>query len=250
MLPELVSTAVEIMGDAYPEVRKNAGFITDVIAKEEERFRHTLRTGVAILEDELVSGAGATLPGATAFKLHDTFGFPLELTQEIADERGVTVDVAGFNTEMNEQRRRAKDARKAAGVDDERIDTYRELVEQFGTTEFTGYASSVTEGVRVLAVIPLGDGVEIFLDRTPFYAESGGQVGDTGQITTPTGRAEVTDTTFALPGLRRHAARVVEGTVTAGQEATAAIDASLARRHPPQPHRYPRPALGAARGLG
>src|SRR3954470_12722215 len=93
VLPELVGTAVDVMGDAFPEVRRNATFITDVIAKEEERFRHTLRTGVAILDDELAS-IGATLGGATAFKLHDTFGFPLELTQEIADERGVTVDIA------------------------------------------------------------------------------------------------------------------------------------------------------------
>jgi alanyl-tRNA synthetase len=226
VLPELVGTAVAIMGDAYPEVRKNAGFITDVIAKEEERFRHTLRTGVAILEDELAASGGSTLVGGTAFKLHDTFGFPLELTEEIAGERGVAVDVAGFNAEMSEQRRRAKEARKAEGVDDDRIDAYRELVEQFGITEFTGYASTETEGVRVLAVVPAGDGVEVFLDRTPFYAESGGQVGDTGEITTTTGRAEVLDTTFALPGLRRHTARLTSGTVTAGQEATATIDAA------------------------
>jgi alanyl-tRNA synthetase len=226
VLPDLVGTAVDIMGDAYPDVRKNAGFITDVIAKEEERFRHTLRTGVAILEDELAASGGSTLAGGTAFKLHDTYGFPLELTEEIAGERGVAVDVAGFNIEMNEQRRRAKEARKADGVDDERVDGYRELVEQFGITEFTGYASTETDGVRVLAVVPAGDGVEIFLDRTPFYAESGGQVGDTGEIITATGRAEVLDTTFALPGLRRHTARIVDGTVTAGQEAIASIDAA------------------------
>jgi alanyl-tRNA synthetase len=226
VLPDLVGTAVDIMGDAYPDVRRNAGFITDVIAKEEERFRHTLRTGVAILEDELAASGGTTLAGGTAFKLHDTYGFPLELTEEIAGERGVAVDVAGFNTEMSEQRRRAKDARKAEGVDDDRLDGYRELVEQFGTTEFTGYAATTTDGVRVLAVVPAGDGVEIFLDRTPFYAESGGQVGDTGDITTATGRAEVLDTTYALPGLRRHTARIVDGTVTAGQEAIATVDAA------------------------
>jgi alanyl-tRNA synthetase len=224
VLPELVATAVDVMGDAFPDVRRNASFITDVIAREEERFRHTLRTGVAILEDELAAG-GTTLPGSAAFKLHDTYGFPLELTQEIADERGVTVDVAGFNVEMTEQRRRAKEARKAEGVDEDRVDAYRELVEQFGTTEFTGYASSRTEGARVLAVLETPGGVEIFLDRTPFYAESGGQVGDTGDIATDTGRAEVLDTTFALPGLRRHTARIVDGQVTAGQEAIAAIDA-------------------------
>ena len=226
MLPPLVETAIDIMGDAYPDLRTNQDFIVGVITKEEERFRHTLRNGLSILTDELnTTGAGNTLPGSTAFRLHDTFGFPLELTQEIADERGVAVDVTGFNTEMAEQRRRAKEARKAEGVDDERIDTYRELVEQFGTTEFTGYSDTTTTGTRVLAVLPVDDGVEIFLDRTPFYAESGGQVGDTGEVVTPTGRAEVVDTTFALPGLRRHVARVVDGAVSAGQEATAAIDA-------------------------
>jgi alanyl-tRNA synthetase len=224
VLPELVATAVDVMGDAFPDVRRNASFITDVIAREEERFRHTLRTGVAILEDELAEG-GTTLPGSAAFKLHDTYGFPLELTQEIAEERGVTVDVAGFNVEMTEQRRRAKEARKAEGVDEDRVDAYRELVEQFGTTEFTGYGSSRTEGARVLAVLDTPGGFEIFLDRTPFYAESGGQVGDTGDIATDTGRAEVLDTTFALPGLRRHTARIVDGQITAGQEAVAAIDA-------------------------
>ena len=226
MLPPLVETAIDIMGDAYPDLRTNQDFIVGVITKEEERFRHTLRNGLSILTDELnTTGAGNTLPGSTAFRLHDTFGFPLELTQEIADERGVAVDVTGFNTEMAEQRRRAKEARKAEGVDDERIDTYRELVEQFGTTEFTGYSDTTTTGTRVLAVLPIDDGVEIFLDRTPFYAESGGQVGDTGEVVTSTGRAEVVDTTFALPGLRRHVARVVDGAVSAGQEATAAIDA-------------------------
>ncbi|HEY1279832.1 MAG TPA: alanine--tRNA ligase, partial [Acidimicrobiales bacterium] len=151
MLPPLVETAIDIMGDAYPDLRTNQDFIVGVITKEEERFRHTLRNGLSILTDELATtGAGNTLPGSTAFRLHDTFGFPLELTQEIADERGVTVDVTGFNTEMAEQRRRAKEARKAEGVDDERIDTYRELVEQFGTTEFTGYSEATTTGTRVL----------------------------------------------------------------------------------------------------
>ncbi|HEX6787586.1 MAG TPA: alanine--tRNA ligase-related protein, partial [Acidimicrobiales bacterium] len=194
----------------------------------------TLRTGLTILEDELSSGA-TVLPGAAAFKLHDTFGFPLEVTTEITAERGVDVDIDGFNVEMAEQRRRAKEARKTGGVDDDRVDRYRELVEQFGTTEFFG--DSDDEGdVRVLAVVPVAsaDGadagtVEIFTDRTPFYAESGGQVGDTGTITTATGRATVLDTTYALPGLRRHVARVEEGELVAGQEAHAAIDADRRR---------------------
>ena len=120
--------------------------------------------------------------------LHDTYGFPLEVTTEITAERGVEVDIDGFNAEMTEQRVRAKAARKAGGgADDERVEQYREIVEHFGITEFVGYEHDAVEA-RVLAVVPAADGtVEVFLDRSPFYAESGGQVGDSGTITTDTG---------------------------------------------------------------
>jgi alanyl-tRNA synthetase len=163
--------------------------------------------------------------------LHDTYGFPLELTQEIAGEREIEVDLSGFQDEMTAQRQRAKAARKDASADDGRLEGYREVIEQFGTTDFVGYADDESQS-RVLAVLPAGrdddgrDLVEIFLDRTPFYAESGGQVGDTGTIATETGTATVLDTTFALPNLRRHTAVVADGgAVTGGQEATARIDA-------------------------
>ena len=224
VMPSLVETAIDVMGNAYPDVSKNRDFIVGVLTREEERFRQTLKTGLTILEDELVAHP-TTLPGSTAFMLHDTYGFPLELTEEIAGERGVGVDGDGFETEMREQRRRAKAARKGAAVDDDRLDSYREIVEQFGITEFLGYTDSSTES-RVLAVLPgVEHGtVEIFLDRTPFYAESGGQVGDAGTISADTGVAEVLDTTFALPGLRRHVARVLTGDIAAGATATAAID--------------------------
>jgi alanyl-tRNA synthetase len=231
VMPDLAEIAVDVMGNAYPDVARQRDFITGVLAKEEERFRQTLRHGLTILEHELERGT-TQLSGSTAFVLHDTYGFPLELTQEIAGERGVEVDVAGFEAEMSEQRRRAKAARQQGG-DDANLDTYRELVEQFGTTTFVGYLEDSAEA-RVLAVLPHhGRGVEglegaelveVFLDRTPFYAESGGQVGDRGTIRTETGVVEVLDTTFALPNLRRHVGRVVEGTVTPGQTATAAID--------------------------
>jgi alanyl-tRNA synthetase len=241
VMPRLVETAVDVMGNAYPDVVKNRDFILGVLTREEERFRHTLRTGLGILDEEIaaatstVDGSAApsasrrVIAGSTAFLLHDTYGFPLELTQEIAGERDVDVDVGGFATEMTAQRERAKAARKGVDVDDALVERYREVVEQFGTTDFLGYTDDRTEG-RVLAVVESsadGDAgtVEIFLDRTPFYAESGGQIGDTGTITTDTGTAEVLDTTFALPGLRRHTARIVDGTITAGQPATAEIDA-------------------------
>ena len=125
---------------------------------------------------------------------------------------------------MTQQRERAKAARKTGTVDEGLVERYREIVDQFGITEFLGYAEPTSEA-RVVGVVESTDGtVEIFLDRTPFYAESGGQVGDTGTITTETGSAEVLDTTFALPGLRRHVARITTGAVTPGQKATASID--------------------------
>jgi alanyl-tRNA synthetase len=224
VMPQLTEVAIDVMSNAYPDLRKNQDFIVSVIAKEEERFRHTLKNGLSILDTALSDDDEAeVLSGSTAFLLHDTYGFPLELTQEIASERNVEVDLAGFTTEMTAQRERAKAAAKGA-VDDATLDGYREVVEQFGVTEFVGYSDNEAQS-RVLAVMEADDGiVEIFLDRTPFYAESGGQIGDTGAIVTDTGRAEVLDTTFALPSLRRHTARIVDGVVTAGQVATATID--------------------------
>ena len=195
------------------------------------RSSRALKNGLTILDGELESES-SELSGSTAFLLHDTYGFPLELTQEIAGERNVSVDLDGFSADMAAQRDRAKAAQKGAGegVD---LDAYRDVVDQFGVTEFLGYSNDVTES-RVLAVIPVdggagdgeGDGtVDIFLDRTPFYAESGGQIGDTGTISTETGRAMVLDTTFALPNLRRHRARIEAGDIMPGQTAIAEIDA-------------------------
>lgn len=222
VMPRLTETAIGIMSEAYPDLHKNHDFIVGVLTKEEERFRQTLKTGVAILEDELQTAK--SLSGATAFRLHDTYGFPLELTQEIAAERNVEVDIEGFEGEMQAQRKRAKSARKGARTDDSLIDSYREVLEQFGTTTFVGYTDDECDA-RVLAVIEGADEtVEIFVDVTPFYAESGGQVGDTGTISTETGQADVLDTTFALPGLRRHVCRITNGSITAGQMAHARIN--------------------------
>ena len=239
VMPSLAETAISVMGNAYPDVIKNRDFVINVLAREEERFRQTLKTGLSILEDELADQQHG-LAGSTAFLLHDTYGFPLELTEEIAGERGVSVDTDGFNSEMAAQRERAKAARKGKAADDDRLDGYRDVVEQFGVTEFVGYTHDTTEA-RVLAVLPGGttdDGtetVEIFLDRTPFYAEAGGQVGDTGTIVTEEGEARVLDTTYALPGLRRHVAVVTSGAIEPGAVATASIDverrAAIRRNH-------------------
>jgi alanyl-tRNA synthetase len=237
VMPRLAETAIDVMGNAYPDIIKNRDFVVSVMTKEEERFRQTLKNGLHILDGEIEANP-TELSGSTAFLLHDTYGFPLELTQEISGERNVAVDLDGFATEMTAQRERAKAAQKGAG-DGVDLDAYREVVEQFGLTEFVGYVDEQSDS-RVLAVVDVvddrndGDLVDIFLDRTPFYAESGGQIGDTGTIVTDTGRAEVIDTTFALPNLRRHRARI-DGVITAGQAAVASIDgdrrAAIRRNH-------------------
>jgi alanyl-tRNA synthetase len=224
--PALVDEVVAIMGDDYPELVASHDFVRQTVEREEARFRETLRTGSAILDTELARlGKGEVLPGDVAFQLHDTYGFPLEVTQEIVAEQGVEVDQAGFDAAMAEQRRRAKEARKQVGADGDGA-AFHDVLRDFGPTEFVG--RTVDESpARVLAVLPDGDDgeVSIFLDRTPFYAEAGGQVGDTGTITTESGRAEVLDTTYGAPELHRHQARVVEGEIRPGQEAQAAIDA-------------------------
>ena len=215
VMPSLSETAVEVMGVAYPDLKKNRDFILGVLTREEERFRHTLKTGLSILEEDFAAGS-TTLSGSSAFLLHDTYGFPLELTQEIAAERGIAVDEAGFEAEMSRQRTRAKDARRTGGADADRVETYREILERHGTTEFVGYVVDSAEAT-IIAVVPGDDGrVEVFLDGTPFYAESGGQVGDNGWISGEGLDLRVVDTTFALPGLRRHVCEVLAGDPMAG----------------------------------
>jgi alanyl-tRNA synthetase len=229
VMPKLTETALEVMRSAYPELDANKDFILGVLTKEEESFRQTLKTGVTILEDEL-SGGAKKLGGSTAFLLHDTYGFPLELTQEIASERNVEVDVEGFEKEMSAQRKRAKSARKGAAVDASSVESYRAVMEQHGTTTFVGYETTESTST-VLTVLPVvsdstegGNTVEIFLDLTAFYAESGGQVGDTGVITSSTGEARVVDTTFALPGLRKHTCEMTRGVIESGQQVQAYVD--------------------------
>ena len=226
VMPTLAETAISVMSGAYPDLLTNKDFIVNVLSREEERFRQTLKTGLTILEGELSTGA-KTMSGSTAFTLHDTYGFPIELTEEIAGERNVQVDVEGFGREMQEQRDRAKSARKGSSVSAATVDSYREVMEQFGTTNFVGYGSNQCEAtvLSVLQNVEAGPNmVEVFLDVSPFYAESGGQVGDTGTIRTESGELQVIDTTFALPGLRRHTCSVVNGSVEIGQSAKASIN--------------------------
>jgi alanyl-tRNA synthetase len=222
VLVPMIERTVQLMGDAYPVIVEQHDFVSEILSREESAFRRTLATGSQILDNQLGDlPEGGVLDGAVAFQLHDTYGFPFEVTQEVADLRGYGVDVAGFEDAMEAQRDRARKARRSGGVaSGDEVDEIQRILAEHGPTEFTG-RDEYESGATVIGIV--GDG--LFLDRTPFYAEAGGQVGDTGTITTPTGTVEVTDTTYALPGLHRHTFKVVEGTVEVGQQATARIDA-------------------------
>ena len=229
VVPALVEATIEVMGDDYPSLVEKADHILDVATREEEKFRRTLESGHQLLDTELSSSP--VLSGATAFRLHDTYGFPIELTSEIAAERGIEVDLEGFEREMAVQRERARAAWK--GGDSAAAEmVYREILEQYGLTDFRGYEEERTRG-RILSILADGEPieraeegrmVEVFLDRTTFYGESGGQVGDTGFIETETGTIVVGDTKHAIHGLHGHRGTVVKGYVAAGQDAVATID--------------------------
>jgi alanyl-tRNA synthetase len=222
--PPLVDACVAVMADAYPELARQSDFIRNVAGREETHFRGTLRSGLAMLDAEL---AGMTVvSGEVAFRLHDTHGFPIELTREIAAERGAAVDEAGFESAMARQREQSKQAGRKIAAEGGLSEEYRRLLDQGGPTRFLGYTdTSATASVLAVLSVDGGDVVEIFLDQTPFYAEGGGQVGDTGTIETDTGRVRIDDTTYAAPGLIRHTGRIERGVIGAGQIATAAIDA-------------------------
>jgi alanyl-tRNA synthetase len=234
VMPTMVDAAVSSLGSAYPEIATNRELIVNTVGREETRFRATLERGLELLDEILERG---DISGEDGFRLHDTLGFPIDLTREIAGERGRAVDLEGFDARMQEQRQRAQAAHKAAGgAATAPVELYREILDEHGPTEFTG-RQEYTSSARVLGLVAGGERtnraepgttVDVILDRTPFYAESGGQVGDTGTITVPaTGaRLEVSDTQYGLPGtLVVHRARVADGpAVVEGDEVEAAID--------------------------
>ena len=217
----MVDAVVEVMEEAYPDLARNHGYVRDVIDREEQRFRQTLRTGQAILDGRMAGLApGQPIDGDVAFLLHDTYGFPLEVTVEIAAERGVEVDTEGFAAAMSEQQERARSARSVAAADD--VAPFVALLSAAGPTEFTGRAELASVG----EVLYAADG-RVVLDRTPFYAESGGQIGDTGEMSCEaTGaRARVTDTVYGVDGLHVHIVEPISGELRAGDEVTASVDA-------------------------
>ncbi|MFZ8909880.1 MAG: alanine--tRNA ligase [Candidatus Nanopelagicales bacterium] len=233
---DLMGTTITTMAPQYPELNDEASRITTVSVQEEGAFLQTLRTGTQIFDmaaSEVRNNGGGVLPGEQAFVLHDTYGFPIDLTLEMAREQGLDVDEAGFRELMTEQRERAKaDARsRKAGVAS--VTAYREVLERGGTTGFTGYVETLSEGVvtgilRDGAVVPVareGDHVEIVLNRTPFYAEAGGQLGDHGRITSAGGASlEVYDVQTPVPGLFIHRATVSAGELTVGEEILGHVD--------------------------
>lgn len=229
--PGLADITVDIMSDAYPDLGAERDFIKEVVEREEVGFRRTLETGYAMLEDALEESTENRIDGSTAFRLHDTYGFPIELTTEIAGERGATVDRDGFDAAMEEQRRRSR--LLSFDADDfQAAEIIRDVLDSAGTTEFVGYEletspalilAIVREGEMVTSAAE-GEEVELFVDRTPFYAEGGGQVGDTGEIVTETGAVRVVDTQAPVTGLHGHKARVVRGSIALGQDAHAEID--------------------------
>jgi alanyl-tRNA synthetase len=223
--PALVAGVVETMGEWYPDLARSADFVSGVAQREEERFRATLRSGLALLDTELERGE-PVVSGPVAFRLHDTHGFPIELTREIAAERGVAIDESGFATAMAAQREQSKGAGRTASVaSSDQVSAYRQVLEERGPTTFVGYTDTVATG-EIVAVLPgKAEGTtEVFLTVTPFYAEGGGQVGDTGTLETDSGRVKVIDTTSALPGLIRHVVVADTGEIHVGQAATAVID--------------------------
>ncbi|RJK96781.1 alanine--tRNA ligase [Vallicoccus soli] len=240
-LPELLPVSKDAMRASYPELERDFARISSLAYAEEESFRSTLRAGTTILDTavrEAKSAGAPQLSGQRAFQLHDTYGFPIDLTLEMAAEQGLRVDEAGFRRLMQEQRERAKADAKAKRTGHADVSAYREVQDALGRpVEFTGYDEVSGEG-RVAGLLVggaaapaagAGQEVELVLDRTPFYAEGGGQLADQGRITLGGGAVvEVLDVQQPVQGLLVHRARVVSGEVTAGEAVLSEVD--LARR--------------------
>ena len=233
----LVNATIESLGDDYPALRTESDLVMQVLAREEEGFGRTLRAGMALLDEATSSvklAGGSSLGGDVAFLLHDTHGFPIELTQELAAEQDLEVSRVEFDALMADQRDRARAASKLPRSADE--ESYRKIVDAHGPSVFVGRRHEEYEvTATVVAVLEGAEGTtEIFLDRTPFYAESGGQMGDTGLIASATGRLSVTNTIAPMPGLHAHRGQI-EGVIEVGQEVVATIDGgrrdALRRNH-------------------
>lgn len=242
-LAEMVVPVVESLGKTYPELVTHQKFAQEILRAEEERFYHTLDQGLNLLDKSLSElKSGQALSGETAFLLYDTYGFPLELTEEIAAEKGFQLDRAGFETLMEEQRKRSRKEWEAKGFS-AAFETYEKLAQQGIETEFLGY-DSLEETAKVVGLIvegkvqekaASGEAVEVILDKTPFYAETGGQVGDTGVLEGEWVRLRVDDTQSPLPAFYIHKGMLEEGELKVGDEVRAKVNGSrrqgIARNH-------------------
>ena len=236
VIKELIDASIKAMGPQYPELISDQSRIQKVAIAEEESFLQTLKSGTQIFDTaatEIKSSGGKVLSGDAAFKLHDTYGFPIDLTLEMATEQGLQVDADGFRRLMKEQKDRAKADSKAKKSGHTDLTEYRKIADENGLSEFIGYASIESEAkVRGLLVdgkssksASEGDELEIILDRTPFYAEGGGQLADGGLITLANGtRIQIDDVQAPVPSLSVHRGRVIVGSIEVGNEVHAAID--------------------------
>ena len=236
VIGELMKSSIKAMGPQYPELIKDSKRILSVAESEEDTFIQTLKSGTSIFDIAAEQSKGAkskSLSADTAFKLHDTYGFPFDLTLEMAREQGLAVDEAGFKKLMNEQRDRAKADAKAKKSGHTDLTEYRAIVDKYGTTKFLGYENISTEakltGVlvngKVASEVNAGSELEIMLDRTPFYAEGGGQLADNGVIKLANGAVvKIEDVQTPVPGLFVHRGTVVSGVVKSGEAVVAEID--------------------------
>ena len=231
LMHKLVPTLVSQMGAAYPELGQAQALITETLELEETRFKQTLDRGLKLLEDEVGNlPAGANLPGEAAFKLYDTYGFPLDLTQDALREQGRGVDTDGFDTAMAAQKAKARAAWSGSG---EAADAtvWFDVADKHGKTEFLGYDAETTEGQLAAIIVngaqvsdaKVGDAVQLAFNQTPFYAESGGQVGDSGRVRTSSGVVTITDTRKTAD-VFAHIGTVTEGTIKPGQAAVLEVD--------------------------
>jgi alanyl-tRNA synthetase len=231
VMHRLVPALVGQMGQAFPELGRAQPLIEETLRIEETRFKQTLDRGLRLLDEELDRlPAGAALPGDAAFKLYDTFGFPLDLTQDALRERGRAVDTDGFDAAMAEQKAKARAAWAGSGETADQA-VWFDISEETGATEFLGYDTETAEGEiaaivvdgAVTQAVARGASCQIVLNQTPFYAEAGGQVGDTGMLETDTGRVRITDTK-KVSGVFIHFAEVEDGEIESRQAARLAVD--------------------------
>jgi alanyl-tRNA synthetase len=236
-LHRLTASVIDLMQDIYPELVLSTQLVERVVRSEEERFRSTLATGITLFEQMLARSPqkpDKVLDGADAFKLYDTYGMPLDMLHELAGDHNVSVDTEGFEREMAGQKQRARESwKKTAVVPDKSV--YGALRER-GESQFLGYRTTVVDEARVVALIrdgaevpTIGEGEEgeVFLDKTPFYAEAGGQVGDRGILAGPESVADVLDTQMPVPGLYSHQVRIRKGSLSKDQQVLARVDEHL-----------------------